>query len=389
MAILSQRLFFIATDYERRFIMSKKLLRLGMMVLLLLAIGAVKARSMEVNVSFFYNELAPYGEWISFDPYGWVWSPYNTGPGWRPYTDGYWAYSDFGWTFISPVDWGWACYHYGRWAFTMDYGWIWVPGTVWGPSWVAWRFGDDYIGWAPLPPEVGWSFGIGLELGGFDLDYGIHGDSWCFIEASRFMDPHIGRYLINPARNVTLMRLTKNVTNYTVANNRIVNNNINVSQWEKLTGRKVIQYRIVEPQAAGKTRTPRMKGTEIEMFRPAISSQKPAAEPKNALTPRAGIQTEEMLKRQKGEKDQLNSHYDGNLKELKKHHQQETAHPPKGISQEELNKRHQEEIQALQEQRRRETQALENRHRREQEQNQAQPRSGEASRQQGKTKPHK
>ena len=35
---------------------------------------------------------------------------------WRPYADGYWAYTDSGWTWVSYEDFGWATYHYGRWA---------------------------------------------------------------------------------------------------------------------------------------------------------------------------------------------------------------------------------------------------------------------------------
>ncbi|MCE2694183.1 MAG: hypothetical protein LW645_07940 [Verrucomicrobiaceae bacterium] len=45
-------------------------------------------------------------------------------------------------------------YHYGRWANVERHGWIWVPGTEWGPGWVSWRHSPRYVGWAPLPPEA-------------------------------------------------------------------------------------------------------------------------------------------------------------------------------------------------------------------------------------------
>ena len=46
----------------------------------------------------FYDELSPYGQWIDYPDYGYVWQP-NVGPDFRPYeTNGYWAYSDYGWT---------------------------------------------------------------------------------------------------------------------------------------------------------------------------------------------------------------------------------------------------------------------------------------------------
>ncbi len=139
------------------------------MVFLILALGlvagAARAGQAEVGIDFFYDQLAPYGEWVNVAPYGWVWCPYDVEAGWRPYWDGDWVYSDFGWTFVSPVEWGWAVYHYGRWGFRDDFGWFWVPGSIWGPSWVSWRHGDGIIGWAPLPPDVGWSFEIRTGLG--------------------------------------------------------------------------------------------------------------------------------------------------------------------------------------------------------------------------------
>jgi hypothetical protein len=71
--------------------------------------------------------------------------------GWRPYTLGQWSWVEpHGWTWVSQEPWGWATYHYGRWAYVDDYGWVWVPGTTWGPAWVAFRYGDPYVGWAPL-----------------------------------------------------------------------------------------------------------------------------------------------------------------------------------------------------------------------------------------------
>ncbi|HYY51464.1 MAG TPA: DUF6600 domain-containing protein, partial [Myxococcales bacterium] len=28
----------------------------------------------------------------------------------------------------------------------------WIPGTVWAPAWVSWRYGAGYVGWCPLGP---------------------------------------------------------------------------------------------------------------------------------------------------------------------------------------------------------------------------------------------
>ena len=81
-----------------------KTLRLSFFALTLLcAVFAPGRARAEVDVSFdyFYDSLSPYGEWIDVGDYGACWSPANVDPEWSPYTDGYWAYTDAGWT--------WAC----------------------------------------------------------------------------------------------------------------------------------------------------------------------------------------------------------------------------------------------------------------------------------------
>src|SRR4051812_2136250 len=49
-----------------------------------------------VNVSYqtFYDELSPYGQWIQYPEYGYVWTP-NIGSDFQPYsTGGHWVWSD-------------------------------------------------------------------------------------------------------------------------------------------------------------------------------------------------------------------------------------------------------------------------------------------------------
>ncbi len=104
------------------------------------------------DVAMFYEELAPYGNWVDYGNYGPVWYPNRVTENWRPYLDGRWVPSDGGWVFETTEPWGWATYHYGNWMPTEDYGWVWVPGSTWYPSTAAWRTSDDYIGWAPVPP---------------------------------------------------------------------------------------------------------------------------------------------------------------------------------------------------------------------------------------------
>jgi len=75
-----------------------------------------------------------------------------------PYQTGYW-YTDYpyGPTWVSSEPWGYAPYHYGRWAFVGD-RWYWVPDRtnvepVYSPALVAWvPFDQNQIGWVPLGP---------------------------------------------------------------------------------------------------------------------------------------------------------------------------------------------------------------------------------------------
>lgn len=105
-----------------------------------------------VDLGFFYDNLAQYGNWIQRPNHGWVWTPRDVSASWRPYQAGHWVWSDQGWTWLSDEPYGWATYHYGRWYQDPEIGWAWVPGTDWAPAWVSWQEGNDYVGWAPLPP---------------------------------------------------------------------------------------------------------------------------------------------------------------------------------------------------------------------------------------------
>lgn len=101
----------------------------------------------------FYDALEGEGEWTLIEPYGWVFRPRINFDSWRPYQQGWWEPSDvFGWIWHSEDPFGWVTDHYGSWFYDGYQGWVWQPGPVWGPSWVAWISAGDYIGWAPLGP---------------------------------------------------------------------------------------------------------------------------------------------------------------------------------------------------------------------------------------------
>jgi hypothetical protein len=101
----------------------------------------------------FEESLSPYGRWVDTPEYGRVWIPNNTSSDWQPYTDGQWADTSYGWSFVAAVPYGWAVYHYGRWGWRAGLGWYWVPGYHWAPAWVAWRHVNGYACWSPIGPH--------------------------------------------------------------------------------------------------------------------------------------------------------------------------------------------------------------------------------------------
>jgi len=112
-----------------------------------------------------YEDLDEYGGWRPVPEYGTVWFPHTTVVGWAPYRYGHWVYiAPWGYTWVEDEPWGFAPFHYGRWFRHDRLGWCWAPDNLWGPSWVCWRYTDDYCGWAPLPPTCGFTFAGGLTF---------------------------------------------------------------------------------------------------------------------------------------------------------------------------------------------------------------------------------
>jgi len=61
-----------------------------------------------MDTSYFYDYLSGYGSWVYYPPYNYIWIPRVTTYGWRPYTYGRWVYTNYGWTWVSQFEWGWA-----------------------------------------------------------------------------------------------------------------------------------------------------------------------------------------------------------------------------------------------------------------------------------------
>jgi len=108
-----------------------------------------------------YEDLDTYGDWSYVSYYGYVWRPRGVSAGWAPYRSGNWVWvRPWGWTWVAEEPWGFAPFHYGRWAFEGN-GWVWVPGPsvarpVYAPALVGWIGGRSAlrggVGWVPLAP---------------------------------------------------------------------------------------------------------------------------------------------------------------------------------------------------------------------------------------------
>ncbi len=108
-------------------------------------------------------DLGEYGSWNTDLDFGPVWFP-TVAVGWRPYCDGHWRWvAPWGWTWVGHEPWGFAPFHYGRWAF-INGRWGWLPGTpgvrpVYAPALVAFVGGRQFsaqLGYAPGSGVAAW-----------------------------------------------------------------------------------------------------------------------------------------------------------------------------------------------------------------------------------------
>jgi hypothetical protein len=174
----------------------------------IVTVSSAPAAAQQASISVqFRTALEPYGKWHRHKRWGEVWVPARVSNDWRPYTRGRWVYSDdYGWYWVSAAEeaeWGWVAFHYGRWVNDDEYGWVWIPGNEWGPAWVDWRRGGDYVGWAPLPPEE------------IVVAYRDEPDYWTFVRPRDLVAPRIN-VVILPARQRDVYIRNTVVVNTTV-----------------------------------------------------------------------------------------------------------------------------------------------------------------------------
>ncbi len=240
----------------------KKILLAAALFASTLLIIPQKTSAQELSFGVFYSSLSPYGRWIENSAYGMCWRPIGVPNWWRPYTYGHWVWSDYGWTWVSNYPWGWATFHYGRWVFDPPYGWIWVPGYVWAPSWVEWRWGGGYAGWAPMPP--GFHFRLDAVIGPSGDDFGVGIDGWTFMRADEFGSTHY-RFVERPAVP-RLFGHTRNVTRFRFTPRGVYNEGMSRNEVEKAARRRIGTVTISRSNEAGRER---IVGNRFHIYSPA------------------------------------------------------------------------------------------------------------------------
>lgn len=244
----------------------KSLIKTLVLLIMLNTISVIipQRATAQISVSFqvFYDDLSPYGLWVNYPNYGYVWVP-NYGPEFMPYSsNGHWVFTDYGWTWVSDYPWGWAPFHYGRWDYDDYYGWIWMPDNIWGPAWVCWRTSPNYYGWAPLGPNISLTIALG---GGYNPSH----DHWIFVNEQYMGRNDIYNYY-GPRKNNTTY-----INNSTVINNTYVDNRSNTTyiagpkreDVEKARGSKIKPISIKESTEHGQS----LKNDELSIYKPAIS----------------------------------------------------------------------------------------------------------------------
>ena len=234
-------------------------------------ISAATAPAKAQSVRDFDEPLAPYGYWVDDPTYGRVWRPRTTPAEWRPYTYGRWAYtSEYGWVWVSEEPWGWVVYHYGYWVWTSQYGWVWVAGDVWGPSWVEWCSGGGYVGWTPMPPDPYWQGGY--YHGIYDCSSPRYYSRAVFVFETYFASPRVSTHVMAPSQNAVAARGAVNVTSYARSNGVIANRSIDIVKLQAATGQHIKALRVVQAKGPVPVGTSRAELQELRIYRPAVAA---------------------------------------------------------------------------------------------------------------------
>jgi len=213
-----------------------------------------------------YEDLDANGRWRYVPDYGPVWTPVSVAPGWAPYRFGHWVWiAPWGWTWVEDEPWGFAPFHYGRWAF-VESSWCWVPGPVYvrpvyAPALVAFVGGGGFH----------LSIGVGEGVGWFPL-----GPREVYIPPYRVSRVYVNNVNITNTRvNVTQVTNVYNnysvnrMTNITYVNQR-VNNGVTVVSHDTFVNARPVDRNLARVDARQLTEAPVNHGSPVTPVRTSV-----------------------------------------------------------------------------------------------------------------------
>src|SRR5665647_2691920 len=122
-------------------------------------------------------------------------------------------------------------------------GWCGAPDSVWGPSWVSWRYSKSYCGWAPLPPGAWYRPGIGLTFGGRHVSatfgFGLGLSSFAFVDVGHFSNPHLNRHALPREKAIQVYDRTVVSTRIDGDRHGVISHGIPVSHVAAATGTEI------------------------------------------------------------------------------------------------------------------------------------------------------
>ena len=230
-------------------------------------------------------DLDDYGDWQPANQdnqgYGAVWYPRSVPAGWTPYSNGHWAWvAPWGWTWVEAEPWGFAPFHYGRWA---NFGgrWGWVPGPP--PA----AFGGEV---RPIYSPALVAF-VGGEGGGLSISIGAVA-AWFPLGPREAYQPW---YHASPAYCNRVNVTNIYTTNVTEVHNTYINRTVNVYNTTNVTNITYVNRNVatvVVPQRALASGQPIAQAQRIQLT-PQVRAQLSAAPivPHPVVTPATAIVT--------------------------------------------------------------------------------------------------
>ena len=240
-----------------------------------------------------YAELEKHGQWKTNKTHGHVWIPGKIAKNWAPYREGQWVWlSGWGWTWVDEQPWGFAPFHYGRWAY-LEERWAWVPGPVdvepvYAPALVGFIGGTSFsldvaartagIAWFPLAPgEV------------YIPPYQVSRDYFIQVNTSNTIinETYITNIYNNPQtvinyQNVTVQEAITAVPSSTfVQSEPVMNNLVQVSN-EEIQDAPVTQVATVSPEpisVLGGTETTQIEPSPEVMTQATVVKSEPPPAP--------------------------------------------------------------------------------------------------------------